>query len=81
MNDNCKKCVYKKGFQSIEDGEIIFLCMSEPYEEDDQFGITAVLRGKRGLHIDLRITKSNGCTTSVQKAPLPACPLQHIVIS
>ena len=39
MNDNCKKCVHEKGFQSVDDGEPLYLCMSEPYEEDDQFGI------------------------------------------
>ena len=39
MNDNCKKCIHKKAFQSISNGEVLYLCMSEPYEEDDQFGI------------------------------------------
>lgn len=38
-NDNCKRCVHRERFASIDSDIILYLCMSEPYEEDEQFGI------------------------------------------
>ncbi len=41
MNDNCKKCIHRETYKSTDDSHhsTIDLCVSEPYEEDNQFGI------------------------------------------
>lgn len=43
MSDNCKICIHRKEFKSVEDDITLFLCMSEPCEEDEEFGVVTWL--------------------------------------
>ena len=45
MHDNCKKCTHRETYQSTDDGHhsTFDLCVAEPYEEDDNYGVVTWL--------------------------------------
>lgn len=50
-NSNCKKCVHRTEFVSQTDGGRMFICTSEPCEEDEDFDIITWLDVK-SFHSD-----------------------------
>jgi hypothetical protein len=43
VNTNCKKCIHRREFKEADENVTLFLCISEPYDEEEEFGIVTWL--------------------------------------